>query len=165
MNGAELGKAPFPFTSLYEEIFKEHLRFLREVFMEYSRRTMKNGIEFISFTLESGEYVIFEGEENRVSLPMPHGVTSAHTHPGICLFSSPDLETADSLLIKGYMSIGVMNPQCALILYRRGPYTLEDRDALMALIKRVKKATNIEELSRAYTQFQSENLGLSVNRF
>ncbi|MEM4223595.1 MAG: hypothetical protein QXZ33_06555, partial [Metallosphaera sp.] len=108
---------------------------------------------------------IFEGEENRVSLPMPHGITSAHTHPGICLFSHPDLETADNLFIKGYFSIGVMNPECALIVYRNGPYTIEDRDALISLANKVKKAKRLEDLTKSYSLFRAPNLVMSLNRF
>ncbi|AEB94425.1 MAG: hypothetical protein QXR57_03040 [Metallosphaera sp.] len=165
VEGTETGKGPYSYTQLYVEVFKQHVNFLRSVFMEYSKRTMENRIEFISFTLDSGEYVIFEGEEDKVTLPMPHGVTSAHTHPGICLFSSPDLETADSLFIKGYLSIGVMNPECALLLYRNGPYTIEDREALLNLMKKVRKSKTMEELNLVYTSFNSQNLSLSFIRF
>ncbi|MCG3108652.1 hypothetical protein L3N51_00936 [Metallosphaera sp. J1] len=164
VEGVKSGKGPYPYSILYREIYMAHLNFLKQVFMDYSKKTMGNGVEFISFTLDTGEYVIFEGEENRVSLPMPHGVTSAHTHPGICLFSNPDLETADNLLIKGYFSIGVMNPECALILYRNGPYTLEDRDSLLDLASKVKKAKTLEELTKAYNSFRAPNLAMSLNR-
>ncbi|MCH1770759.1 MULTISPECIES: hypothetical protein [Metallosphaera] len=165
LEGVRTGKGPYPYTVLYREIFLTHLNFLKEVFMDYSKRTMGNGVEFISFTLDTGEYVIFEGEENRVSLPMPHGITSAHTHPGICLFSHPDLETADNLFIKGYFSIGVMNPECALIVYRNGPYTIEDRDALISLANKVKKAKRLEDLTKSYSLFRAPNLVMSLNRF
>ncbi|QKR00970.1 hypothetical protein GWK48_03355 [Metallosphaera tengchongensis] len=141
------------------------MKFLGKVFMPYAMRTINDGVEFISFTLDTGEYVIFQGEENRVSLPMPSGVTSAHTHPGVCLFSGQDLETADFLFIKGYVSVGVMNPECALLIYRDGPYTLEDRDALLNLTKRVKSSKKLNDLVNAYLSFKTENLKLMQHKF
>jgi len=158
MEGTVKGRGPQPYTQIYFEIAREHLRFLKEVLLPFSRKTMETGIEFLAFTTDEGEYAIFEGEENRVTLPMPHGVTSAHTHPGICLFSKPDLETADSLFIRGYVSVAVMNPTCALLLFKSGPYTLEDREALSDLAKRVKKAKDVRELAQAYADFKAGNL-------
>lgn len=158
IEGTVKGSAPHPYTDIYFSIAREHLRFLKEVLLPFSRRTMETGIEFLAFTMDEGEYAIFEGEENRVVLPMPHGITSAHTHPGVCLFSKPDLETADNLFIKGYVSVAVMNPECTLLLFRAGPYTLEDRDLLLNLAKKVRKAKTVEELNQLYKDFSAEYL-------
>ncbi|EZQ04833.1 hypothetical protein CM19_07565 [Candidatus Acidianus copahuensis] len=126
--------------------------------LDYARRTMESGVEFISFILRNGEYAIFEGEEDKVEIPMPKGVAQVHTHPGICVFSAKDLETADSLFIRGYVTVAVMNPRCLSVIYRRGVYTPEDQEDLKKLMKATSKAKNLDDIKSAYSSFKPPNL-------
>ncbi|AWR95976.1 hypothetical protein DFR85_09340 [Acidianus brierleyi] len=124
----------------------------------YANRTMSNEIEFMNIILKSGEYLILEGDEDKVSLPIPEGIGVAHTHPGICLFSHKDIETADNTFIKGYVINSVLNPHCISSIFRKGAYTLDDRENLLSLAKSVKKAKTMDSLVSAYKKFSSENL-------
>ncbi|MCI2414376.1 MAG: hypothetical protein MPF33_03855 [Candidatus Aramenus sp.] len=163
--GVETGKAPLPYTVLYDKIFSEYVEFLKEVMAPYTSRTMETGIEFINVLLDSGEFAIFEGEENKVSLPLPSGIALAHTHPGICLFSHKDLETADHNFIQRYVVVAVMNTKCGSFILRKGPYTPEDRESLLSLSKSVKRAKRLEELVDSYKGFKSENLVFTYLEF
>ncbi len=156
--GVKVGKGPYPYTVIYDKVFSEYVEFLKEVMVPYARRTMDTGVEFINVLLDTGEFAIFEGEENKVSIPLPSGIALVHTHPGVCLFSHRDLETADVNFVQRYVVVAVMNPRCAAFIVRRGPYTPEDRERLLELAKSVKRAKKLEELVESYKGFKSENL-------
>lgn len=152
------GYGKFQYQILYMKIAEEYIEFLKDVMLPYASRTMSNEVEFMNILLKSGEYIILEGDEDKVSLPIPAGIGVAHTHPGICLFSHKDIETADSTFIKGYVINSVLNPQCISSLFRKGAYTLDDRGNLLSLAKSVKKAKTMDSLVSAYKRFSSENL-------
>ncbi|MUM64155.1 hypothetical protein D1867_02580 [Acidianus infernus] len=152
------GNAPYEYRQLYEKIKELYMEFLVKVMANYADETMRTQIEYINFVLKSGEYVIFEGDIDKVTMPMPSGIASVHTHPGICIFSAPDIETADSLFVKGYVVIAVMNNECISYFLRKGPYTPEDQQELRKLQKKVKKAKTFDELKEGYTSFNSENV-------
>ncbi len=152
------GEAPHDYRELYEKIKELYMEFLIKVMAPYAEETMRTQIEYINFILESGEYLIFEGDIDKVTMPMPMGIASVHTHPGICVFSAPDIDTADSLFVKGYVVIAVMNNECISYFLRKGPYTPEDQEELRKLQKKVKKAKTFDELKDGYMSFNSENI-------
>ncbi|BBG24037.1 hypothetical protein [Sulfuracidifex tepidarius] len=153
----KVGNGNVTYFRLYSEIMEYYLKFLKEEMISYASRTLSNDVEFLSIVLESGDYVIFEGDEKKVNMPMPRGIASVHTHPGICLFSHKDIETADSLFIKGYVVIAVMNNQCVSSFVREGVYTEEDRNVLKELRDKVKKARSLNDLTSAYNDLSFPN--------
>jgi hypothetical protein len=153
-----IGSGKFQYQVLYDKIAEEYIEFLEDVMLPYANRTMSNEIEFMNILLNTGEYLILEGDEDKVSLPIPEGIGVAHTHPGICLFSYKDIETADNTFIKGYVINSVLNPKCISSIFRKGVYTLDDRENLLQLSKSVKKAKTLDSLVGAYKRFSSENL-------
>lgn len=153
-----VGSSKFQYQILYGKIAEEYIEFLKDVMKPYANRTMSNEIEFMNILLKTGEYLILEGDEDKVSLPIPEGIGVAHTHPGICLFSHKDIETADNTFIKGYVINSVLNPRCISSIYRKGAYTLDDRENLLLLAKSVKKAKTMDSLISTYKRFSSENL-------
>ena len=152
------GNSSHDYRELYDKIKELYMEFLVKVMAPYAEETMKTEVEYINFILESGEYVIFEGDIDKVTMPMPSGIASVHTHPGICVFSAADIDTADSLFVKGYVVIAVMNNECISYFLRKGPYTPEDQQELKKLQKKVRKAKTFEELKESYTSFNSENV-------
>lgn len=154
----KLGQGKYSYFVLYEAIKDEYVKFLKEVMLTYSQKTMETSIEYINFILEDGRFAIFEGDVDKVSMPMPRGIASSHTHPGICVFSHVDIDSADALFTKGYVVVAVMNPKCISLLYRRGVYTEIDQQGLRKLYSKVKKAKTLEELREAYSNFKAENV-------
>jgi len=146
----KVGSKNDTYFMIYRKIMEYYLKFLREEMYPYATRTLGNEIEFLSIVLESGDFVVFEGDEKKVNMPMPRAIASVHTHPGVCLFSHKDIETADSLFIKGYVVIAVMNNQCVSIFLREGVYTEEDRNVLKELREKVKKSKTMNDLISAY---------------
>ncbi len=153
----KIGKGSSTYFALYRKVLEYYLKFLKDEMYQYASRTLSNDIEFLSLVLENGNYAVFEGDERKVNMPMPRGIASVHTHPGVCLFSHKDIETADSLFIKGYVVIAVMNNQCVSVLLREGVYTEEDRAVVKGLREKVKKAKNWEDLTSAYKNLSFPN--------
>ncbi|WP_338604791.1 hypothetical protein V6M85_12065 [Sulfolobus tengchongensis] len=118
--------------------------------LNYAIRTINSEVEFMNIILTDGSYIILEGDERKVSIPFPKGIATVHTHPGICLFSYKDLETADSLFSSGYIVVSVMNNDCVSSLYRCGVYTFEDKSVLKNTVNKVRKAKTVEELLNIY---------------
>ncbi len=152
-----VGNGSSSYFKIYSKILEHYLKFLKEEMLSYASRTLNNDVEFLSIVLENGDYAIFEGDEKKVNMPMPRGIASVHTHPGVCLFSHKDIETADSLFIKGYVVIAVMNNQCVSLFLREGVYTEEDRNVLKDLRDNVKKARTLNELTYAYKDLRFPN--------
>ncbi|WP_256201938.1 hypothetical protein [Sulfuracidifex metallicus] len=50
---------------IYRKIMEYYLKFLREEMYPYATRTLGNEIEFLSIVLESGDFVVFEGDEKK----------------------------------------------------------------------------------------------------
>ncbi|AWR97569.1 hypothetical protein DFR86_08400 [Acidianus sulfidivorans JP7] len=154
----KVGKGNFSYFVIYDLIKNEYIEFLKNVMLPYSNKTMETEIEYINFVLENGDFAIFQGDIDKVSMPMPKGIASSHTHPGICVFSHVDISTADDLFTRGYVVIGVMNPKCVSLFYRKGVYTEYDQQELRKLYKKVKSAKTIDELKEAYTNFKGYNV-------
>lgn len=133
------------------------MNFLQNLMLNYASRTINSDVEFMNIVLSDGSYIILEGDEKRVSIPFPKGIATTHTHPGICLFSHKDLETADHLFSIGYAVVSVMNTKCISSLYRRGVYTLDDKLALKNLVGKIKKAKNLEEVINIYRNLAFPN--------
>lgn len=153
-----VGRGKYPYYVLYDTIKDEYVKFLKDVMLKYSQKTMETRVEYINFILEDGRFAIFEGDIDKVSIPMPKGIASSHTHPGVCIFSHIDINTVDDLFTKGYVVIAVMNPACVSIFYRRGVYTEYDQQELRRLYSKVKKAKTLEELKDVYLNFRAENV-------
>ncbi|ARM76276.1 hypothetical protein [Acidianus manzaensis] len=154
----KVGQGKFPYFVIYDLIKDEYVKFLRYVMLPYSQKTMETQIEYINFILENGNFAIFQGDVDKVSMPMPKGIASSHTHPGICVFSHVDISTADDLFTKGYVVIAVMNPKCISLFYRKGVYTEDDQQELKKLYKKVKDSKTVEDLRKAYNSFNAENI-------
>lgn len=118
---------------------EKSISFIRETVLPLAIETMKNRIEFLVILLEEGEYLILEGEVDKVTVPYPRGVLAIHTHPDVCLMSHKDMETADRAFILGYFGSAVASYMCGLILYRSGPYLPEDREDLLDRSRKMKK--------------------------
>ena len=163
--GTVTGKAPFTYFSLYEEFAKNYALFLGSVMRNFAVKTKESEIEFINILLDDGNYLILEGEEDKVVIPHPSALASTHTHPNVCIFSHKDLETASYLFIKNYLSVGVMTSECLLLLYRRGVFTVEDQRELERLAKLTKKSKRLDEVLSAYKEVSFTQLGLYFVRF
>jgi len=146
------------YFSIYDEILKIYMKFLKEVMINYAKRTISSDIEYMNIILEDGSYYILEGDERKVNVPFPKGITTSHTHPGICLFSYKDLETADSLFSIGYVVVSVMNTECISSLYRRGVYTFEDKLSLKGASNKLKKAKTMDDVVSIYKNLSFQNL-------
>lgn len=146
----KIGKSNREYFIIYDEIVNLYLKFLNEIMLNYAIKTINSEIEYMNIILRDGSYIILEGDERRVTVPFPKGISTVHTHPGICLFSYKDLETADSLFSIGYVAVAVMNTDCVSFLYRRGVYTFEDKQTLKELANRIKKSKNINYIISIY---------------
>ncbi|TRM86231.1 hypothetical protein DJ526_10075 [Sulfolobus sp. A20-N-G8] len=134
------------------------MKFLKEVMMNYAKRPISSDIAYMNIILEDGSYYILEGDERKVNVPFPKGIATSHTHPGICLFSYKDLETADSLFSIGYVIVSVMNTECISSLYRRGVYTFEDKLSLKGTSNKLKKARTMNDVISIYKNLSFQNL-------
>ena len=161
----EDGKKGEPYFKLYEYFANKYSKFISDILYEFAVITNKSRTEFISILLDDGNYLLLEGEEDKVVIPHPSAIASTHTHPDVCLFSHKDLETADYLFIKNYLAVGVISPFCLTLLYRKGVYTIEDKSELDKLAKRVKKSKKLEEVVKAYNETSFVNLALLSVRF
>ncbi|MEM0016195.1 MAG: hypothetical protein QXS44_04075 [Saccharolobus sp.] len=124
--------------------------FLKSAMLPFANKTHTSEIEYTNIILMDGSYIILEGDERKVTIPFPKGIATVHTHPGICLFSHNDLETADSLFSRGYIIVSVMNKECITSLYRRGVYTFEDKQILKDISKKLRIAKTINEVLSIY---------------
>ncbi|BFH74511.1 hypothetical protein SJAV_24550 [Sulfurisphaera javensis] len=165
INDTEKGKAKYTYFQLYDYFAELYSRFILSTMANYSTRTQESEIEYINILLEDGSFIILEGEEDRVVIPHPKALASTHTHPNICLFSHKDLETADQLFIKDYIAVGVLTTKCLLLLYRRGVYTLEDREILLKLVKNIKKSKTAEEVIKSYNETKFAQLSFRLVQF
>ncbi|MEM0373528.1 MAG: hypothetical protein QXO96_03120, partial [Sulfolobales archaeon] len=137
--GFKVGSMNLSYRYLYSYTANLFIEFIRKYMLEFANNTINTGIEYLLILLRDGKFLILEGDENKVQIPFPDGLATVHTHPGICLFSEKDLETADYLFSRGYFIIGVMNNTCISIIYRNGVYTLEDKEMLIKFYKKLKK--------------------------
>ncbi|AAY80912.1 hypothetical protein [Sulfolobus acidocaldarius] len=164
---SKVGKGNYTYYHLYSVFAEKYVNFIRTTMSEYARSTKETEIEYINILLDDGYFLILEGEEDKVVLPHPSALASTHTHPGICFFSHKDLETADFLFMRNYLAVGVTSNECALILFRNGVYTLEDKSELESLSKQVKKVKTFQELLNVYSNSSKKftNLKLLFTQF
>ncbi|MCG2909061.1 MAG: hypothetical protein RXQ80_01075 [Sulfolobaceae archaeon] len=161
----EDGKKGEPYFKLYLYFADKYSKFISNVLREFAVVTNETRTEFISILLDDGNYLILEGEEDKVTIPHPSAIASTHTHPDVCLFSHKDLETADYLFIRNYLTVGVISPYCLTLIYRKGVYTMEDKIELEKLANKVKKSKRLEEVVKAYGETSFINLALLSVRF
>lgn len=69
--------------------------------------------------------------------------------------------------MRNYLAVGVTSNECALILFRNGVYTLEDKSELESLSKQVKKVKTFQELLNVYSNSSKKftNLKLLFTQF
>ncbi|MCY0859019.1 MAG: hypothetical protein OWQ54_01165 [Sulfolobaceae archaeon] len=162
------GNAKIAYQNLYIEIFKQFFNLSNKVLLDegYAQKTRDTEIEYMLILLKSGKYAIFEGDIDKVSIPLPPGIGLAHTHPHVCLFSYKDIETTSYLFEKGYITSSVITTECTAHLSRLGPYTIDDLKALKDLHKRLEKAKTLDEVVKVYNDFKSNSvkLFLSLNQ-
>ncbi|BCU67499.1 hypothetical protein HS7_09360 [Sulfolobales archaeon HS-7] len=147
--GVVYGGTATNYRELINELLKLHLNFLFNTVMPYTMTTGRGGPEFLTIVLTDGQYLVLEGEEGKVTAPYPRGISATHTHPDVCLMSHKDLETSDKAFINGYMINSVASLQCVYILYRTGPYTIDDREELLNIAKITKNSRNLREIANA----------------
>ncbi|BCU71384.1 hypothetical protein [Stygiolobus caldivivus] len=163
--GSQKGKGKLSYLVLYDEFTKNYISFISSVMRSYASRTKETEIEFINILLNDGNYIVLEGEEDKVVIPHPSAISSTHTHPNICIFSHKDLETASYLFVKNYLLVGVTTDECALLIYRRGVFTIEDQKELEKLAKVTKKSKTLEEVLGGYKNSRFNQLALRLVRF
>jgi len=128
---------------LYEE--------LATFFASYAYRRLgrylpsPEGTEYFLAVMDSGEVFLAQGFRDRVSLPIVDGmVLTAHTHPNnVYWFSRPDLRTALEFFSRRGFATAVVTQVRTALLYRVGPFTLEDYEALL-------KASRTRDAEEAY---------------
>lgn len=165
IEGTLKGERDHKYQELYRFFAELYARFIIETMIGYARKTEESEIEYINILLNDGSFIILEGEEDQVVIPHPSGLASTHLHPTVCLFSHKDLETADQLFMKDYLSVGVLTTKCLLLLFRNGVYTIEDREILLKLAKDVKKSKSGEEVVRAYNNAKFTQLSFHLVQF
>lgn len=153
------------YQNLYLEIFKSFIHLTKTVLVDegYAKMTRDTEIEYMLVLLKSGDFALFEGELDKVSIPLPSGIGLAHTHPYLCLFSYKDIETTSYLFEKGYIVSSVITTECSSHIARLGPFTIDDLTALKKLHKKLEKCKTLDEVVRTYTEFKSENLKLFLS--
>lgn len=165
IEGTEKGEGKFQYFKLYDFFAENYAKFIINIMASYASRTQNTEIEYINILLSDGQYLILEGDEDKVVIPHPRALASTHTHPNVCLFSHKDLETADYLFIKDYLVVGVITTQCLLILYRRGVYTIEDRESLLMLSRKVRKSKTGDDVIKAYNEAKFTQLTLHLFQY
>lgn len=164
VEGTEIGKGKVSYFALYEEFAKIYIEFISKVMSIYASKTRETEIEFINILLDDGNYLVLEGEEDRVVIPHPSAIASTHTHPTVCVFSHKDLETASHLFIKNYLAVGVTTDECLLLIFRKGAYTLEDKNELEKLARITKKSKTLQEVLNGYKNSRFNQLALQMVR-
>jgi|GEM_PF-954269 hypothetical protein len=107
---------------------------------------IKNGSnEYALISLLDGTLIALEGEDDKVSIPLPHGMIMFHSHPNYCVFSHKDLETISHSLANGYICEGVSTVECSLIMCRKGPLTEESYFSIIQASKRMRRVRTLKE--------------------
>jgi len=163
--GFRIGRRELSYKKLYSYAANLFVEFAKKYMFEFANITVRNSIEYLLILLDDGRFLIIEGEEDKIEIPFPNGLATIHTHPGICLFSYKDLETADNLFSRGYFIIGVMNNSCISIIYRNGVYTLEDKMNLINFYKNLRKIKDLDKYLNMFKNFNSENLKMITLSF
>jgi hypothetical protein len=161
----KLGVGPYNYKILYREVYRLFVELVKEMMIEYSNLTNITNIEYLLILLNDGNFIILEGDENKIEVPFPSGVASLHTHPDLCIFSRKDLETISQLFSIGYLVSGVITTECGMFLYREGVFTIDDKINLTKIIKMLKKTRKFEEILDYYKLLNTSNLKLSILKF
>lgn len=146
-----------PMAELYRAVLRVYLSRFVPVLLGHAAETSETGTEYLAAVVGEGELVVLEGDEGRVTVPFIQSWVTGHTHPaGHCLFSHKDVASMRDFYTYGGLVTGVITTTCSMVLWREGPYTMEDHLALMGLEKALKKLRRSGEVPRALEEFSGQ---------
>lgn len=142
------GAGDLPFRDLYEHVVNYYEKTLHQKMKEYARKTYTTGVEYYLGILFNGRGFLVEGEENKVILPNTPQCFSAHTHPAdLPVPSKNDIKTIIGMLVDRGIGHVIEAVNAGLVIYRAGPLSLRDYEALKHLEKMDDVAKTIAEIS------------------
>lgn len=146
-----------PMAELYRSVLRVYLSKFVPVLLRHAAETSETGTEYLAAVVGDGKLVVLEGDEGRVTIPFIQSWVSGHTHPaGHCLFSHKDVASMRDFYTHGGLVTGVVTTTCSMVLWREGPYTMDDHLALVGLEKDLKKLRRSEEVPRVFKGFSRQ---------
>jgi len=132
----ELGPGDLSLWELYDRVVDYYSRTLRKFMKNLVAKTIETGVEYYLGVLFDGRGFVVEGYVERVAVPGIPQCFSAHTHPADTPWPSPrDLRAISRLLLDRGVCHVIEARNAGLAIYRRGPLTIEDYEALKLLEK------------------------------
>lgn len=147
------------FRSVYDRFKDMFLEATSRILKGYALKTRMSNVEYF-IALINDRLIALEGERLGVRLPHFKTYAIAHTHPiGHIMFSHKDIESTIDLFTEGGILSLVATENSATVLRRRGPYTIDDYEALIDLRDYLKKKNvRINEILKVLRR--GENLTL-----
>ena len=136
---------------LYEYSSRKFMEFANNLLKPHTFNTDRDGIEFFLAIFNNGKGVLLEGSKLRVMVPAIKAYYTAHTHPRNCIIpSSKDIRSLIDLFTYGGIASAIITSSTSLCIYRKGPFTLEDYEALIYASRA--KPRNISKFSELLKQ-------------
>ncbi|MEM0100296.1 MAG: hypothetical protein QXG50_04890 [Desulfurococcaceae archaeon] len=131
------GEGNISLSQLYDYIVDYYSATLHRDLKQYAFKTLESGIEYYLGVLFNGEGFLIEGEVGKVIVPNMPQCLSAHTHPSHHPTPSlRDIKTINQLLVNRGIAHIVETVGRSLAIYRKGPISLDDYEALLNLEKK-----------------------------
>jgi hypothetical protein len=129
-----LGTENLPLRELYECLVNYYSRTLRRLMRDLAARTIATNVEYHLGVLSDGRGFIVEGEVEKSGCAETPQCLSAHTHPAaIPRPSLKDLKAITRISLDREVCYVMETYSSGLAIYREGPLTIEDYEALKLL--------------------------------
>ena len=146
-----------PMAELYRAVLRVYLSRFAAILLRHAAETSETGTEYLAAVVGDGKLVVLEGDEGRVTIPFIQSWVTGHTHPaGHCLFSHKDVASMRDFYTHGGLVTGVITTTCSMVLWREGPYTMDDHLALIGLEKALKRLRRPEDVPRIFEEFSGK---------
>ncbi len=146
-----------PLSDLYRQVLKVYLGRFAPTLLRHAVETDSMGVEYLAAVVGEGKLVVLEGDEGRVTIPFIQSWITGHTHPaGHCIFSHKDVSSMRDFYTHGGLVTGVITTSCSMVMWREGPYTMDDHLALIWLEKALKKLRDPEEVPGILRNFSEQ---------
>ncbi len=138
------------YRGLYEHFSRSIVSFMSPLLSRLAERTSADGVEYLVSVIKKGLLLVLEGIRFRVEIPHVPCWCMFHTHPrGHLAPSKKDLESFVTCFIDRALVCGIHDGVGAFCIERRGPFRVDEFEALRLFINTHGKGYRLDELAKA----------------